>query len=494
MMPNRPTREHLPPTYEQIYQQIIVTQPKGGTARELNDTVRSVLGGAQIKFHRIGRIDELGISAIQLVPGADVPRALGLLRGAGKFRAVEQNRPLRLQAVDDPLYWDQWALRRMAAEPAWAHALRTLDPAAPGVIVAVIDSGINTAHPDLAGHLWDDGAGHHGRNLLTDTFDVSDADGHGTLLAGTIGAISNNATGIAAAEWPVRLMAVKFHDVQHPPNAWSGANAISWAVTNGARVLNGAWGVGVPFFCLRTALEFADANDAVFIAAAGNDGLDTDELPTFPAAYGAPPYNLPNVISVMASDADDDKAWFSNYGATTVHLAAPGVGVLSTHSYFGTPQWRPYSGTSPACAHVTYAAALLKAMNPRWTPTQIREHLVASVDNSPWLKCVAHGRLNLDRAARGPFAITSPQAGDAWPIGRNVQITWNRTYPTPQATTVSILLSEEDSPYTVIAAGQLNNGSCSVTAPLEALERAQIRIQSEQGPGLYAESGVFTVA
>ena len=175
-------------------------------------------------------------------------------------------------------------------------------------------------------------------------------------------------------------------------------------------------------------------------------------LPTYPASYGGQPYNFTNVISVMASDfvsvrhaADlDDKAPFSNYGKTRVHLAAPGVGVLSTDTHFAANpgRWKPYSGTSPACAHVAYAAAILKALNPLWTPLEIRDHLIASVDKSPWLACVAKGRLNLDRAVRGPFVITSPLAGAVWQIGTNPTVIWNNRYSTPLATSVKILLSK----------------------------------------------------
>jgi subtilisin family serine protease len=244
----------------------------------------------------------------------------------------------------------------------------------------------------------------------------------------------------------------------------------------------------------------------IVVTAAGNDGLDNDVLPTYPASYGAPPFNLPNVVSVMASkrpdydalvavpvDLRDDKAWFSNYGRASVHLAAPGIDVLTTDTYFATPQWRAYGGTSAACAHVANAAALLKALNPLWSPIDIRNHLVASVDWSPWLACISRGRLSLDRAVRGPFVITLPQAGTAWPVGANVQVTWNNRYQTPLALHVRILLSLNGGAFVPIAVGQPNNGACVVAAPNAPVANARLRIQSEAGPGLYAQSGVFTV-
>jgi subtilisin family serine protease len=499
-MPNDHTHEQPPPTYEEIYRQIAITlRASDDFAKRCNESY-ALLEGVQYK--KLIEVKEMRLVAIQLEPSEDIGHVLEGLRRSGIVEAAEQNRVLRSsQVVNDPLYWDQWALGRMGAEPAWQHALATLDLGAPGVVVAILDSGIHTGHPDLAGHIWDDGAGRHGFNLLTSTFDVSDTHGHGTLLAGTIGAVSNNATGIAATEWPIRLMAVKFLDIRTPPTALSGALAIWWAVTHGAKVIAAAWGIGIPLVFLRVAIWFANLAGVVFIAAAGNDGLDNDRLPTYPASYGGPPFALPNVVSVMASDfvsiresaSYDDKAWFSNYGQTTVHLAAPGVGILSTQAYFGRPRWRAYSGTSAACAHVAYAAALLKALNPAWSPSELREHLVASVDKSPWLDCVAEGRLSLDRAVCGPFVITAPLAGDLWPAGANIQVTWNNRYLTPRATSVTILLSRNGGSYTAIAIGQPNNGTCTVPAPNAPVASAKLRVQSEQGGGLYAESGVFTV-
>src|ERR1700730_1353595 len=258
-MPNDYTLEPLAATYAEIYRQIAITLPE---KRNFDDLIAQVEGllrePPRVDYHILAKIPALRLFAIQVAPGQDVVGILERLKSHSDIvENAEQNRPLRSSlVVNDPLYWDQWALGRIGAEPAWTHALSTLDPTAPGVIVAVIDSGIHTGHPDLTGHLWDDGAGHHGFNLLTLSSDVSDAYGHGTQLAGTIGAISNNATGIAAAEWPIRLMAVKFLDVLHPPNALSGAVAIWWAVLNRAQVITAAWGVGIPFAAPRTAISF----------------------------------------------------------------------------------------------------------------------------------------------------------------------------------------------------------------------------------------------
>src|SRR5262249_10548248 len=154
--------------------------------------------------------------------------------------------------------------------------------------------------PDLLTHLWDDGAGNHGFNVLTLTNNVEDMDGHGTLLAGTIAAVSNNTIGIAGSPWPISLMAVKFHDVRTPPNAVNALIAIFCAVLSGAKVINAAWHLGMPRDFLKVAIEFANARGVIFVAGAGNDGLDNDNSvmqPTYPASY-----LVDNVVSVMATN------------------------------------------------------------------------------------------------------------------------------------------------------------------------------------------------
>ena len=502
-MPNEHTEPTHPPTRAEIYRQLIVTLPDEGTFADARKNLRDALRG--IEHRSIDSNEQLRAELIQLAPDTDLAHISEHLRSRGVAVAAEQNRVLGASAavVNDPLYAGQWGLSRMGAEPAWLR-VRSLGLGGPGVIVAVVDTGIHTAHPDLAGRIWSDGAGHHGWNLITGSHDVSDADGHGTELAGTIGAVSNNTLGIAGAEWPLRLMAMKFIDVRHPPHAWSGAVAIVAAAAAGADVINTAWGVGVPFVVLRNAIQVANNLGVVVVAAAGNDGLNNDVLPTYPASYvaGNPDF-CPNLISVMASKrvsvtepgASDDKAWFSNYGPTRVHLAAPGVGILTTASSFGNPpRWRAYSGTSAACAHVTYAAALIKLLNPAWTPTEIRDHLVNSVDWSPWLKCIAQGRLNLERAVCGPFTITSPVAGDQWSLATNATITWTESYVTGVPTkTVTIELSANGGPYTTIAPAYPNSHTCIVTAPNATVAAARLRLRSDQAPVFYTESGVFSV-
>ena len=245
----------------------------------------------------------------------------------------------------------------------------------------------------------------------------------------------------------------------YPADVVYGAVGIFWAVITEREVITAAFGITMPSPVLGPAISSPTCAGVVVIAAAGNDGLDNDVFPTYPASYGGPPFNLPNVVSVMASKRPDYNAIVASIFATTRHGSRTTAGPAcisprraSTSSprtrTSATPQWRAYSGTSAACAHVAYAAALVKALNPMSTPHDIRTHLVASVDWSPWLACVSRGRLSLDRAVRGPFVITSPMVGTSWPVGANVQVTWDNTYETPLATKVRILLSQNGLPRT----------------------------------------------
>jgi hypothetical protein len=154
-----------------------------------------------------------------------------------------------------------------------------------------------------------------------------------------------------------------------------------------------------------------------------------------------------------------------------VHLAAPGIRVLTTDTYFGAPRWRSFSGTSAACALVSYAAAVIKTM-----------------------KCVAQGRLSLDRAVLGPFTISSPTVGDIWNKNTSEPVTWTYSYDTGvSTTTVTFELSVDGGPYQVIAFPTANDGSTTVHVPDVVTTEARLRIRSRQAPAFFADSAVFTI-
>jgi subtilisin family serine protease len=418
------------------------------------------------------------------------PELFDELRAESSVRFTERNGTLRSLVVpppDDPDYRYQWAMDRVAAEPAWERASTIPNPSP--VRVAIVDSGIQArqngaqwvTHPDLVGML------DAGVNLSQE----QDEDGHGTLLAGTVAAVTDNAKGVASLVWPVagsiKLLPIKFFSPAVPLTSFGAAEAISQAVTAGAQIINLSWDVGMPFAVLREALDEALAKDRLVVVAAGNDGTDNDVLPTWPASY-----NLANMVSVMASNRYDDKPGFSNYGGS-VDLAAPGVDILSTHYYLATPAYREYSGTSAACALVTSAAALLLSLNPGLKPAEIKAHLRASVDHFPWLSNASHGRLNVNSAVRGPIQLMKPRPGDVWVKSTTADVTWTQSYSTPACPSVRVLLSRNGGPFTQIGTSVTSDGKCTVAVPNQATLNARVRVVSDLAPSMYAESGVFQI-
>jgi len=386
-------------TLDDIAQQLVITVSGHGLKARL-ERVLAELSEYSPEFVTDWEIkDEKGevlfsLQQFEVVPPQEVIDHVKAKHGVD----IEPNVTMGQAAVpNDPLYQDHWAfykpqwdLYQMDAQAGWDCAP---GPGVP-IVVAVIDSGIAKLHPDLIGLVHP-----ASRRIIGATFDnvIEDEDGHGTLLAGTIAALTNNATGMASVTWPItmRLMVLKFYDPWNPLDAASAAKAIVWAVLQGAQIINASWHIGMPKTFLRLCIQFAGSKEVLFVAAAGNEGTNNDDphLPIYPASWVEP-----NIVSVMATNHNDDRPSFSNYGRTTVHIAAPGVRVLSTHYYLGSPVWRTYSGTSTAAAEVTAAAALIRAFRPLLKADQVRAHLMASVDRFPFLDCIAGGRLSLKRA------------------------------------------------------------------------------------------------
>ncbi|MCH5377184.1 MAG: S8 family serine peptidase, partial [Planctomycetes bacterium] len=271
------------------------------------------------------------------------------------------------------------------------------------VVVAVIDTGIDYTHPDLAENIWtnpdevpnngidDDGNGFvddvHGYDFFNHDADPRDDHFHGTHCAGTIGAVGNNATGVAGVNWSVGLMALKFLGANGSGNTDDAIAAVQYAINNGADVLSNSWGGSGYTQALQDAIRAARAAGLTVVAAAGNNG--TDNL-VYPAAYDG-------VIAVSATDHNDAKASFSSYG-TFVDVAAPGVNIYSTDLGGG---YRYASGTSMACPHVAGAAALLKSVDDSLTPTQIEALLETAADDlgaAGWDTDYGAGRINVFRA------------------------------------------------------------------------------------------------
>lgn len=303
----------------------------------------------------------------------------------------------------------QWGLRTIEVEKAWKRTNSSR------IIVAVLDSGVDYEHPDLAENIWvneqetDDGTDEDGNGFVDDVHgpDFVDGDGapldsigHGTHIAGIIGAVGNNALGIVGVNWSVKIMPVRvFSSSEETVPLDQVIKAIDYAVKKGARVINMSWVTPTHSPDLLNAI--AGAGDVLMVAAADNGGDDLvgDDIttsPLYPASYAAPPFSLDNVISVMATDERNQPAGFSNYSQTAVHLAAPGSPIFST---FSGGTFASKSGTSMAAAYVSGAAALLWSIDAYedCPPKQIRQLMVDHVASTAELadKCASGGILSL---------------------------------------------------------------------------------------------------
>lgn len=288
-------------------------------------------------------------------------------------------------------------------------------------VIAVIDTGVDFTHSDLAANIWSnpgeiagDGIDNDGNGFIDDTrgWDFVNNDNsplddnnHGTHCAGTIGGIGNNGAGVAGVNWKVKIMPLKFLAASGSGSTANALKCLNYAVANGAKISSNSWGGGGFSQSFLDALQSAAATKGhLFIAAAGNSGQDNDAFPAYPSGYDSP-----NVMAVAATDNRDALAGFSQYGATTVDLGAPGVNIYSTKPG-NTYQY--LSGTSMATPAVAGAAALVWDFYPTFTYTDIMRRIYATVDKIPSLtgKVATGGRLNVFRSLRNTAPTAQPES------------------------------------------------------------------------------------
>ena len=365
---------------------------------------RLVRNSGGIVERRLGSIRALSVRPRN---GVALSRLRGALERARGVTYVEPDFEVRASAEpDDPLYAVQYAYSEPSdhdidAPEAWETA-RSCSK------VAVLDSGTDVDHPDLAPNLWknsdetkNNGRDDDGNGYVDDYYGVDlddgrgsgvDENGHGTHVAGIVGAVGDNGFGVSGVCWKASIISVRFMDARGRGSTSASVEAIQYAVREGARILNCSFGSSSKSAALEDAVQYARSKGALIVAAAGNDGNDIDREPTYPAAF-----TEGNVVAVAATTADDELADFSNFGDENVDLAAPGAGILSTYP---DDRYRALDGTSMAAPYVAGAAGLLKKRDSDLEYADLRNILRKKVDKPPALegKVLYDGRLNLRRA------------------------------------------------------------------------------------------------
>jgi thermitase len=326
-------------------------------------------------------------------------RSIAEMKKAPFVKLVEPNAIYRINRLpDDPDFGMLWGLKNtgqpdrdrvagvagmdIGAERAW-----DITTGSRAVVVSVIDTGVDFSHPDLAQNAWvnraeasgqegvdDDGNGFvddvHGWDFVSNRGLMVDDNGHGTHVAGTIGAVGNNGTGVVGVAWNVSLMAVKFLDRRGGGTLENAIRAIDYSIMMGATISNNSWGGRFRSDLLQQAVERSRDAGQLFVAAAGNDGANNDVINSLPASYPTE-----NIVSVAALNNKGELASFSNFGKLSVDVAAPGQNIYST---LPNNRYTTYSGTSMAAPHVAGIAALLASRYPRWTRAEIQARLYSS--------------------------------------------------------------------------------------------------------------------
>jgi subtilisin family serine protease len=425
--------------------QIIVKFASGADAHDRSDARQDA---------RVAAAASLPLDGTQLVTpqrGTTVAKAVAALERSRDVVYAEPDaaRSAFAAPTSDADFGDQWALQNTGQDifdsfdgrwttglqgsdidvvPAWGQGITES-----AVTVGVVDSGVDLEHPDLKPNILPGG-----KDYVDGDATPMDQNGHGTHVAGIIGAVGNNGTGVTGVAWKAGILPVRVLNAKGSGSVTSVVNGYNWAVSHGARIVNVSLGGSTPSQTEYDAL--LNARNTLFVVAAGNDGVDVDTTDSYPCAY-----DLPNVLCVAATGGNDQLAGFSDYGAQTVDIAAPGVDILSTYptAFSAGFQQGPYewmSGTSMATPEVSGAAALVLDQDPSLTPWQLREKLMSSVDKVAGLegKVSSGGRLDVAAALAAPAPTdATPSSSSTAPVARQAPTGTTTTTPAPATPVVT---------------------------------------------------------
>ena len=349
----------------------ILVQPAAGLSDEDMGTIlRHHHGQAMRKNHR------LNLHVVQVEPQSELAVAQDLARDPHiAFAEPDMLVELSVISPNDPDYASAWHLAKIQAPTAWATTQGQ------GVIVAVLDTGVDASHPDLAGHILP------GWNTASNTTLTTDVYGHGTMVAGTVAATTNNGIGVAAIAGDARILPVRVTDAANGYAYWSDiAEGLFWAAEHGAKVANISYDV-TNSASVTSAAQYMRGKGGVVVVAAGNSGTD-------------PGYaDNPSMISVAATGSSDTKTSWSSFG-NYVDVSAPGSGIWTTTKGGG---YAAVSGTSFASPATAAVVALIMAANPALSPDAVEGILIRSADvlgTQGWDSAYGGGRINAAKAVQ----------------------------------------------------------------------------------------------
>jgi len=357
---------------------LVKFKPAAGTQERMAALAAMVARGHTV----VASLNQPGWTQVKVGAGQTMETALTAYRNDPNVEYAQPNYLYHATAVpNDTQYGQLWAFKNtgqtvttgtygsnpgtadddMNIEPAWGHITDCSS-----VVVAVLDTGVNYTHQDLAANMWN-GSPNHGHDFVDNDNDPMDLDGHGTHVAGFIGAVGNNDTGTTGVCQEASIMAVRVLDDARDVTTVTAQRGIRFAVDNGARVINMSFVGGGPFDpAFSEAITYAQNNDVVVVVVAGNALANNGPNDNDAAAARYPcNFTQPNLVCVAALDQHYALASFSNWGASSVDVGAPGTNILS--AWAGAASYNTIDGTSMASPEVAGLAAMLRAYNPQYT-------------------------------------------------------------------------------------------------------------------------------